>query len=58
MTIAEHQILVEEAYICPLCELSDCFTSESEDEPLVNDNSIDTSSSNISTSDPRTSWDG
>ena len=34
MTLAEHQIFVEEEYIYPLCELYDCFTSESEDEPL------------------------
>ena len=52
MTIAEHQVLVEETYICPLCELADCFTSESEDEPSVMDNSNSLPNSSFSPSDP------
>ena len=48
MTEAEHLNLFEETYICPLCELADCFTSESEDEPSetdISDNMQNSSSS-------------
>ena len=37
MTVIEHINLNEETYVCPLCELADCFTSESEDEPSETD---------------------
>ena len=48
MTEAEHLNLVKETYVCPLCELADCFTSDSEDEPSVtdiSDNILNSSSS-------------
>ena len=48
MTLNEHLNLIEEMYICPMCELADCFTSESEDEPSetdISDNMQNSSSS-------------
>ena len=51
MTVAEHLNLVDETYVCPLRELADCLTFESEDELSENDNPIVTPNSNILTSD-------
>ena len=52
MTIVEHLNLVKETYICPLCELADCFTSESEDEPSETDNSDNILNSSLPCPDP------
>ena len=52
ISVTEYPNLVEETYICPLCELTDCFTSESEDDLSVNSILTDTPNSSISPPDP------